>query len=209
MKLKYPSTIPIFPLSGVIFFPGTSLPLNIFEERYLALVNDCIKSQKIMGMVQSKESGGEIFKVGCLGKISDYSKTDDGRILINLVGLTRFKIKKEINNKKLYREFDVVYDDFFQDSVSTPQKISEIEFNKLIYKTKKFLKKNGLFINWKEFTKLERSKQINTLAMVSPISVSEKQKLLETITTEKKIETLYKIIEFNMYDQLNNGARLQ
>ncbi len=209
MKLKYPSTIPIFPLSGVIFFPGTSLPLNIFEERYLALVNDCIKSQKIMGMVQSKESGGEIFKVGCLGKISDYSKTDDGRILINLVGLTRFKIKKEINNKKLYREFDVVYDDFFQDSVSTPQKISEIEFNKLIYKTKKFLKKNGLFINWKEFTKLERSKQINTLAMVSPISVSEKQKLLETITTEKKIETLYKIIEFNMYDQLNDSARLQ
>ena len=95
MKNKFPSSIPIFPLSGVIFFPKTNLPLNIFEERYIELVNDCFKNDKFMGMVQSKEEKNEIYNVGCLGKISDFQKTEDGRILINLSGLIRFEIKKE------------------------------------------------------------------------------------------------------------------
>ena len=100
MKNNFPDKIPIFPLSGVIYFPKTNLPLNIFEQRYLELVNDIIKKDKLMGMVQSKDNSDEIYKIGCLGKISDYQKTKDGRMLINLTGITRFEIKKEISNQK-------------------------------------------------------------------------------------------------------------
>ena len=102
---SFPSLIPVFPLSGVIYFPKTNLPLNIFEKRYLNLVNDAHKKDKLMGMVQSQKNGNEVYKVGCLGKISDLRRSEDGRILINLVGITRFKIIEEIKNKKLYREF--------------------------------------------------------------------------------------------------------
>ena len=103
--IQLPKKIPIFPLRGVIFFPETNLPLNIFEERYLKMTNDILKNDKFLGMVQSKEINGEIYQVGCLGRIEDHSKTPDGRILINLRGVTRFKIVKETENKEPYREF--------------------------------------------------------------------------------------------------------
>ena len=109
---SFPNVIPIFPLSGVIYFPNTNLPLNIFEKRYLDLVNDTYKSDKLMGMVQSQKRENKVYKVGCLGKISDLQKSEDGRILINLTGITRFKILQEVENKKLYREFKVEYKSF-------------------------------------------------------------------------------------------------
>ena len=114
-----PDTLPIFPLSGVIYFPKTNLPLNIFEQRYLNLVNDVYNKDKLMGMVQSKRERGSVYQVGCLGKISDYQKSRDGRVLINLTGISRFKILKEISNDKLYREFKVDYKDFNEDSNET------------------------------------------------------------------------------------------
>ena len=107
MNKKFPKQIPVFPLSGVIYFPRTNLPLNIFEDRYLELVNDSFRSNKLMGMVQSKKGNNLVYRVGCLGKISDYQETSDGRVLINLTGLTRFEITKEITNQKKYREFEV------------------------------------------------------------------------------------------------------
>ena len=113
--IQLPKKIPIFPLRGVIFFPETNLPLNIFEERYLKMTNDILKNDKFLGMVQSKEINGEIYQVGCLGRIEDHSKTPDGRILINLRGVTRFKIVKETENKEPYREFLVNYDIFKED----------------------------------------------------------------------------------------------
>ena len=100
---NFPNTIPVFPLSGVIYFPKTNLPLNIFEQRYIDLVNDTYNKDKLMGMVQSHKNGNEVYKVGCLGKISDLQKSQDGRILINLTGITRFNIIKEVQNNKLYR----------------------------------------------------------------------------------------------------------
>ena len=121
MKKDFPNLIPVFPLPGVIFFPKTNLPLNIFENRYLDLVNDCIKTNKLMGMIQSKRNTNEVYKVGCLGKISDFKKAEDGRILINLTGLTRFEVKKEINTSKLYREFEVEYNKFDLDLHETEQ----------------------------------------------------------------------------------------
>ena len=89
---SFPNQIPIFPLSGVIYFPKTNLPLNIFEQRYLDLVNDSIRKDKLIGMIQQKRQDKGLYKVGCLGKISDFQKSDDGRILINLSGITRFEL---------------------------------------------------------------------------------------------------------------------
>ena len=96
----FPNQIPVFPLSGVIYFPKTNLPLNIFEQRYLDLVNDSIRKDKLIGMIQQKRKGEGLYKVGCLGKISDFQKSEDGRILINLSGITRFEILEEKHNYK-------------------------------------------------------------------------------------------------------------
>ena len=194
---NFPNTIPVFPLSGVIYFPKTNLPLNIFEQRYVDLVNDTFKKDKLMGMVQSQKNGDGVYKVGCLGKISDLQKIKDGRILINLTGLTRFEILEEIKNKKLYREFKVNYRNFEQD-LKNMSVIPNTE--KLMDKAKIFFKKNGLLLNWKEFDKLVETQKINTLSMISPITNEEKQKLLEALTIKDKIETLENIISFYLHE---------
>ena len=201
-----PNIIPIFPLSGVIYFPKTNLPLNIFEERYLDLVNDCYNKDKLMGMVQSHKGGSEVYKIGCLGKISDFQKSKDGRILINLTGITRFEIEEEIKNSKLYREFKVNYKNFELDLNNSSDKLST---EKLIDKAKIFFKKNGLLLNWKEFEKLDEMQKINTLSMISPITNEEKQKLLESFSINDKIKTLEDIIGFYLHEVNFNNQTIQ
>ena len=202
-----PTALPVFPLSGVIYFPKTNLPLNIFEQRYLNLVNDAYyKGDKLMGMVQSKKESGSVYQVGCLGKISDYQKSKDGRILINLTGISRFKILEEISNDKLYREFKVDYKDFNEDNIETN---NLIDTKPLMDSAKKFFKRNGLLINWKEFEKLDQSQKINTLAMIAPITNEEKQKLLESISLKNKVETLESIISFYLYETNFNNQTVQ
>ena len=194
---NFPNVIPIFPLSGVIYFPKTNLPLNIFEQRYLDLVNDTFNKDRLMGMVQSQKDENRVYKVGCLGKISDLQKSDDGRILINLTGITRFKILEEVKNNKLYREFKVDYKNFETDlKVSTEEQNTE----HLMEKAKTFFKKNGLLLNWREFEKLDHFQRINTLAMIAPITNEEKQKLLEAISLESKVKTLESIISFYLHE---------
>jgi len=200
---NFPSVIPIFPLSGVIYFPKTNLPLNIFEKRYLELVNDTYNNNKFMGMVQSYKSGSEIYKIGCLGKISEFQKSKDGRILINLTGMTRFKILKEVENNKLYREFKVDYKNYELD-LKVPS--DDHDTHQLINKAKIFFKKNGLLLNWREFEKLDESQKINTLSMIAPVTNEEKQKLLEALTIKDKIETLENIMSFYLHD-INFSSR--
>tara|TARA_Y100000768_G_scaffold224329_1_gene169405 strand:- start:198 stop:815 length:618 start_codon:yes stop_codon:yes gene_type:complete len=203
---NFPDIIPIFPLSGVIYFPKTNLPLNIFEQRYVDLVNDTYNKDKLMGMVQSQRNGNEVYKVGCLGKISDFQKSRDGRILINLTGLTRFKILQEIENKKLYREFKVDYKGFHLDLIETN---GDQNTENLMSKAKIFFKKNGLLLNWREFEKLDKIQRINTLSMISPVTNEEKQKLLESLTVKDKIETLDNIISFYLHDVNFNNQTVQ
>ena len=203
---NFPDVIPIFPLSGVIYFPKTNLPLNIFEQRYVDLVNDTYNKDKLMGMVQSQRNGNEVYKVGCLGKISDFQKSRDGRILINLTGLTRFKILQEIENKKLYREFKVDYKGFHLDLIETN---GDQNTENLMSKAKIFFKKNGLLLNWREFEKLDKIQRINTLSMISPVTNEEKQKLLESLTVKDKIETLDNIISFYLHDVNFNNQTVQ
>ncbi len=205
MKI-FPSLIPVFPLSGVIYFPKTTLPLNIFEKRYLNLVNDAHKKDKLMGMVQSQKNGNEVYKVGCLGKISDLQRSKDGRILINLVGITRFKIIEEIENKKLYREFKVDYKNF---ELDLRESSGDQNIENLMDKAKTFFKKNGLLLNWKEFEKLDKTQKINTLSMISPVTNEEKQKLLESTTINEKIETLENIMSFYLHDVNFNNQTVQ
>ncbi len=201
-----PSIIPVFPLSGVIYFPKTNLPLNIFEKRYLDLVNDTYNGDKLMGMIQSQKNKNDVYKVGCLGKISDFQKNEDGRILINLVGITRFKIIDEIKNNKLYREFKVDYKSFEYDLKN--QSINQNTEN-LMDKAKVFFKRNGLLLNWKEFDKLDKTQKINTLSMISPVTNEEKQKLLESLTDEDKINTLENIISFYLHEVNFNNQTVQ
>tara|TARA_B100000989_G_scaffold294396_1_gene273447 strand:+ start:135 stop:752 length:618 start_codon:yes stop_codon:yes gene_type:complete len=203
---KFPNIIPVFPLSGVIYFPKTNLPLNIFEQRYLNLINDAYNKDKLMGMVQSKKENNGVYEIGCLGKISDYQKSDDGRILINLTGISRFKILKEITNKKLYREFQVDYESFVGDVENSH---NEIDAKELMEKAKTFFKRNGLLLNWREFEKLDHVQKINTLAMIAPITNEEKQKLLEAISLENKIKTLESIISFYLYETSESNQTIQ
>jgi len=210
MKIKLPTTIPIFPLSGVIFFPKTNLPLNIFEPRYLQLINDCTQSDKYMGLIQSKKNSSDVYSVGCLGKITENKRTKDGRILVNLIGITRFEIKLEINSDKEYREFEVSYDKFKEDLDSKKEQLEKIEkIQELSEKTKIFFKKNGLLLNWQEFDKLGEDQRINTLAMIAPISDEEKQTILESVSIESKKEALSNIIEFYLYENSINKLTIQ
>jgi len=201
-----PSTIPVFPLSGVIYFPKTNLPLNIFEQRYIDLVNDAYNKNKLMGMVQSKKEGNSLYDIGCLGKISDYQKSKDGRILINLTGISRFKILKEVPNNKLYREFQVDYENFIKDDDND---YNRIDIRDLMEKTRTFFQRNGLLINWKEFEKLEHVQRINTLAMIAPITNEEKQKLLEAISLENKIKALESIVGFYLFENRLSNQTIQ
>ena len=206
MDDKFPDHIPVFPLSGVIYFPKTNLPLNIFEKRYLDLVNDAIKKDKLMGMIQSKNSDDEVYKIGCLGKISDYQKSDDGRILINLTGLTRFEVLEEKTNAKLYREFKVNYEKFILDLKPIKE---EINIEPLIDKVKIFFKRSGLLLNWKEFEKLNQVQKINTLSMIAPVTNEEKQKLLESVSLEEKVKVLINIVNFYLHEVDFSNRTLQ
>ena len=210
MKLNLPRIIPIFPLSGVIFFPKTSLPLNIFEQRYLTLINDCIKSNKYMGMIQTKSNNSDVYSIGCLGKITSYKKTKEGRLLITLTGVSRFEIISEINSDNIYRQFEVSYEKFLQDHEQERNvKIMPEKVKKIYEKTKLFFKKNGLLLNWVEFEKLDVDQKINTLAMIAPISDQEKQMILESIHVDSKTKVLSEIIEFYLHENSADKIILQ
>tara|TARA_B100000780_G_C21050255_1_gene421757 strand:- start:377 stop:1009 length:633 start_codon:yes stop_codon:yes gene_type:complete len=210
MKLSLPKIIPVFPLSGVIFFPNTNLPLNIFEPKYVALVNDCINSNKYMGMIQAKPNSSSVYSIGCLGKITEHKKTKDGRMLINLTGISRFEIRSEINTDKIYREFEVKYEKFLEDTKKDKkQTLINEKIEEIFKKTKIFFKKNGLLLNWKQFEKLDQDQKINTLAMIAPISNEEKQTILESVHINSKSTVLSEIIEFYLHEKSTNNITLQ
>ena len=209
MNFDLPKKISIFPLRGAIFFPKTNLPLNIFEKRYVNMVEDALKGDKYIGMIQSKKVDGDVFKVGCLGKIDRHERTSDGRLLINLKGLSRFRIKEEIENKKLYREFLVNYDDFKKDTNLKEYKVKNELLISLINNSKKYFYQQGMLIDWKEISKLEAFQQIYTLAMISPFSASEKQKVLEVADLNEAANTLNEITKFGFYEDNMNKDKLQ
>ena len=206
IKNNLPNSIAVFPLSEAVFFPRTILPLNIFEERYIQLVNDCMKEERVFGMVQPKVRTGlspEVYQVGCLGKIVSFNETTDKRFVINLSGIIRFRIRKELEKKKLYRKFDVDYSEFLNDLKENDQKIN-IETDNLLKKIKFFFTKINYPIDHNELSKLDLDQLISTVCMISPFSVNEKQKLIESIKIEDKIKILDEIINFNLLEFKEN-----
>ena len=201
-----PDEIAIFPLSNAIFFPRTILPLNIFEKRYLELVSDCMKDKRLFGMVQPKlknKNDPKVYDVGCLGKIVSFNETNDNRFIIHLSGIIRFKIKQELKSNKLYRKFKVDYSKFIEDLNETNNHEKFFENKNLIKKIKIFYKKKNYLINFNDLEKLNIDQMVSTICMISPFSIEEKQKLVETIKTKDKINILDEIINFHLVDSVD------
>ncbi len=211
MKInELPDIVPVFPLSNFIMFPGTTVPLNIFEPRYLQMVNDSMKKHRMIGMIQPRKSGSlkkpDLYEIGCIGKITSFNETEDGRILIILNGICRFKINSEINTDKLYRECIVHYDNFSKD---ISQKSNEVNFSdlKLIMENmKKFFKKQGYIVNLKDLEKKDLSQTLNDLSMASPFSLEEKQILLESLDVNVRKEKMEQILNNYIKDEFENNT---
>ncbi len=205
-----PKKIPVFPLSNFIIFPKTTVPLNIFEARYIQMINDSMKSDKFIGMVQPmnikdpQSNIPKLYDIGCMGKITSFKETNDGRFLIELKGIIRFKIVKEIKNNKDYRECEV---DFTEYQIDLNSKEESIKFSdlELIFKDLKSLfEKRGFIINWQALEKQSLSETINALAMASPFSIEEKQILLEAINLNTRKLKISEILATYSFDQYNN-----
>ena len=201
-SIDLPEKISIFPLSNVIFFPKTILPLNIFENRYVKLVEDCMRGKRLFGIIQPKIKS-KVYQVGCLGKIISFNETNDKRFTITLSGISRFRIKEEILNNKLYREFRVDYSDFEND-LKKMKLDKNYDLKSLIKRTKVFFRKKNYLIDWSELEKLDASQLIPTICMISPFSIQEKQKLIETIKIEDNFGLLEELINLNILDNLGN-----
>ena len=208
MTLNLPKKIPIFPLPNFIIFPQTTVPLNIFEPRYIEMFDDSMKSNKIIGLIQPKKNNGvlpdDLYDVGCLGKITSFKDTSAGNYLIELNGLTRFRVIKEIKNNKPYRECEISFEDY-QDDLAIQKdelKFSDLE---LIFKDLKSLfQKKGYIINWKSLEKQNLNETINALAMASPFSLEEKQILLESQNLEMRKNKIAEILCTYNYDNFDN-----
>ena len=206
--INLPETIPVFPLSNFIFFPNTSAPLNIFEPRYIQMIDDSIKSNRMIGMAQPKGISNikkpELFKVGCLGKISSFNETDDGRYVIVLNGVSRFNIVEEIDRGKLYREFKINFQEFENDNTKEELEVNFSDFSLIFKNLKKIFEKQGYIINWNELEKQNLDQTINTLSMASPFSKEEKQMLLEAKDLKSRKQKFEEIIKLYSSDNFSN-----
>ena len=203
-----PTKLPVFPLSNFIIFPKTTVPLNIFEPRYIDMINDSMQSDKLIGMIQPKNSldkknRPELYEIGCVGKITSFNETEDGRFLIELKGLTRFKNVKEIETEKKYRILEVSYENFYQDLINEKEEIKFSDLELIFKDLKSLFEKRGFIINWKALEKQSLDETINALAMASPFTLEEKQILLEAENLDlrkNKIAEILKTYTFDIYD---------
>ena len=207
-KNKLPSTIPIFPLSNFIIFPNTTVPLNIFEPRYIQMVDQCMKGNRLIGIVQPKKSGDlkipNLYDTGCVGKITSFNETEDKRYLIVLNGICRFKIVNEIKNDKLFRECVINFDEYHEDLKKKDEDIKFQDLNLIFKNLKSLFKRQGYIVNWKEMEKQSLDQTINTLSMASPFSMEEKQILLETKNLQIRKERLEEILKIYNLDNFSN-----
>ena len=210
-KTILPKEIPVFPLSNFIIFPKTTVPLNIFELRYIDMINDSMKSNKLIGMIQPKKfkdsnNKPELYNIGCLGKITSFKETEDGQYVIELKGLTRFETVQEVKTINKYRIYEVNFTNFYHDLNLNDEK-EELKFAdfELIFKNLKSLfKKRGFIINWKDLEKQSLNETINALSMASPFSLEEKQILLEAKNLDIRKNKIAEILSTYNYDVFNN-----
>ena len=207
--IDLPKKISVFPLSNFIIFPKTTVPLNIFESRYIEMINDSMKSNKLIGMVQPKSSSTnqtypDLHNIGCLGKIISFKETEDGRYLIELKGLIRFKAIKEIKSTNKYREYEVDFKNFYKDLDEAKEELKFSDLELIFRDLKSLFEKRGFIINWKELGKQSLDETINALAMASPFSLEEKQVLLEAENLNVRKNKIAKILKTYTYDIFDN-----
>ena len=207
--INFPKIIPVFPLSNFIIFPKTTVPLNIFEPRYIDMINDCVKSNKFIGMIQPKKMNDKgippvLHKIGCLGKITSFKETEDGRYLIELKGIIRFNLVQEIQSNKKYREYEVDFNNFSADLDEKKEKIKFSDLELIFKDLKSLFEKRGFIINWKELEKQSLDETINALSMASPFSLEEKQVLLEAKNLSVRKNKIAEILSTYTYDVFNN-----
>jgi len=208
-KEELPKIIPVFPLSNFIIFPKTTVPLNIFEPRYIDMINDSMRSNKLIGMIQPKnlkntEHLPELHRVGCLGKITSFREMDDGRFLIELKGLIRFQNIKEMDTEKKYRMLEVEFKNFYPDLNYGKKEIKFSDLELIFNDLKSLFEKRGFIINWKALEKQSLDETINALAMASPFSLEEKQILLEAETLDVRKEKISQILKTYTFDNFDN-----
>ena len=209
-KEELPNTVPVFPLSNFIIFPKTTVPLNIFEARYIEMVNDSLKTNKLIGMIQPKAINDEkslipsLHKIGCLGKITSFRQADDGRYLIDLKGIIRFKILKEKETNKSYRNCEINFDDYLDDLNEKKENLKFSDLEIIFKDLKQLFEKRGFIINWKALEKQSLDETINALAMASPFSLEEKQVLLEAVNLDLRKNKIAEILSTYTFDEYNN-----
>ena len=208
-KNELPDKIPVFPLSNFIIFPKTTVPLNIFEPRYMDMINDSMKSNKFIGMIQPKNSNNDqnmptLHNIGCLGKITSFKETEDGRFTIELKGLIRFETIQEITSDNKYREYEVDFKNFYHDLSDEKEELKFIDLELIFKDLKSLFEKRGFVINWKELEKQSLDETINALAMASPFSLEEKQVLLEAKNLDVRKNRIAEILSSYTYDVFNN-----
>ena len=209
-KEDLPNTIPVFPLSNFIIFPRTTVPLNIFEPRYVEMINDSMRTNKLIGMIQPKSINEgnstipSLHKIGCLGKIKSFKETEDGRYLIDLKGIIRFKILKEKETEKLYRICEINFDDYLNDLNNEKENIKFSDLELIFKDLKQLFEKRGFIINWRALEKQSLDETINALAMASPFSLEEKQVLLEAVNLNLRKNKIAEILSTYTYDVFNN-----
>ena len=205
---NFPKIIPVFPISNFIIFPKTTVPLNIFEPRYLDMVNSSMKSNKYIGMIQPKKNNDnenpDLHSIGCLGKIVSFNETNDGRYLIELKGILRFKTLKEIETLNKFREFEVDYSNFTHDLDEEKEEIKFSDLELIFKNLKSLFEKRGFIINWKQLEKQSLDETINALAMASPFSLEEKQVLLEAENLNIRKNKISQILNTYSFDDFNN-----
>ena len=185
-----PKKIPVFPLSNFIVFPETTVPLNIFEPRYLQMIDDAMSADRLIGIIQPKKSGDlkkpDLFEVGSICRIISFNETDDGRYIIIIKGLNRFKVINEVQSEKLYRKINVDYNFYKNDENSNNENFDFKKIKKILDELKLLFEKRGYQINWKDLEGQSVYQTLSALSMASPFSIQEKQILLETKNLEER-----------------------
>ena len=195
---NFPNLIPIFPLNGALLLPNGNLPLNVFESRYLEMIDYAMKNEKMIGMIQEKEdlnNANDLYSIGCLGKITQYNETNDGRYLINLTGIIRFNHISEEKTQTKFRKLNVDYSKFKNDLL---QKYDQ-SFNKKYFlnEVKNYLLRNGIEVDWEIINKVNETILITSLASICPFSNSEKQMLLECKNTDEIPNAMLNLFKMN------------
>ncbi len=206
-----PGIIPIFPLDGALLLPGGRLPLNIFEPRYLAMISDALSTpHRLIGMIQTNSSTTQdemspmLYSVGCAGRISSFEETTDGRYLISLDGMIRFRVSDEAEGRSDYRQYHVDYSGFSDDL-----HINEKPYDRtrLMTVLKQYFHIKGFSADWESIESCAEEKLITTLSMICPLPVAEKQMLLEALDIPSRGEMLTTMLE--MESQMQSSPNKQ